>query len=213
MLTQEDTQIMRSGIYRTIPKVEPLESRQKLLDASQNLPFYLMDLSLSKRSGVRGKQAEQYLSKKIKDITENPDQDNTLPERPNEVSALTNNRLVFRLSNTEYWLLQPFDAADLSVETGASFPDQCYPLFCQYSHAWFILAGSARAELMAKLCSVDLSAKAFPTNSIAQTSVAKTNATIASHSFGEASVFSILCDSSVAEYLWEAINEAGKEFL
>jgi sarcosine oxidase subunit gamma len=67
---------------------------------------------------------------------------------------------------------------------------------------------------MAKLCGVNLSEAAFPLGSVAQTQAARVSLIIAAHqNKNEQPVFSIFVDQSLARFLWEALEDAMKEWL
>jgi sarcosine oxidase subunit gamma len=121
---------------------------------------------------------------------------------------------VMALSHREFWLLQPNSDAPLRRPASEAVTAGVWPLYCQHSHAWLQLAGEPRAEIMAKLCGVDLSEAAFPLGSVAQTQVARVSVIIAAHQNHDGqTVFSIFVDQSLARYLWEAIEDAMGEWL
>jgi sarcosine oxidase subunit gamma len=91
---------------------------------------------------------------------------------------------------------------------GDALASEVWPLYCQHGHAWLQLAGAPRAEVMATLCGVDLSQAAFPEGSVVQTQVARVTSIIAHHAEGQAGVFSLFVDQSLAVYLWEALEDA-----
>jgi sarcosine oxidase subunit gamma len=118
------------------------------------------------------------------------------------------------LSLREFWLLQPDSEASLDRPASEAVAAGVWPLYCQHSHAWLQLAGEARAEVMAKLCGVDLSAAVFPQGSVAQTQVARVSVIVAAHqSHDRQPIFLIFVDQSLARYLWEAIEDAMGEFI
>jgi len=121
---------------------------------------------------------------------------------------------VMSLSHREFWLLQPNSEAAPTRPASDAVAAGAWPLYCQHSHAWLQLAGEPRAEIMAKLCGVDLSEAAFPLGSVAQTQAARVSVIIAAHQNHDGqSVFSIFVDQSLARYLWEAIEDAMGEWL
>ena len=164
----------------------------------------LNDLTLARRDGVRGAGAREWLLS----------QGHTLPDAPNQIVASGKSDFVMSLSHREFWLLQPDSEASLGRLASGAVAAGVWPLYCQYSHAWLQLAGEPRAEVMAKLCGVDLSDAAFPVGSVAQTQAARVSVTIAAHqNQGGQSVFSMFVDQSLARYLWEAIEDAMGEWL
>ena len=118
------------------------------------------------------------------------------------------------LSHREFWLLQPDSEASLSRPASKAVAAGVWPLYCQHSHAWLQLAGESRAEVMAKICGVDLSEGVFPLGSVAQTQAARVSVIVAAHQDrGGQSVFSMFVDQSLARHLWEAIEDAMAEWL
>ena len=164
----------------------------------------LRDLSLARREGVRGAGAREWLMA----------QGHTLPAAPNQIVANAESGWVMSLSHRELWLLYPDSEASLGRPASGEVPAGIWPLYCQHSHAWLQLAGEMRAEVMAKLCGVDLSEATFPPGSVAQTQAARVSVIVAAHqSENGQPVFSIFVDQSLARYLWGAIEDAMGEWL
>ena len=112
----------------------------------------LQDLSLARREGVRGVGAGEWLL----------NQGHTLPDAPNQIVASGESGFVMSLSHREFWLLQPDSEASTGRPASEAVAASVWPLYCQHSHAWLQLAGEPRAEVMAKLCGVDLSEDGVP---------------------------------------------------
>ena len=164
----------------------------------------LRDLSLARREGVRGAAAREWLSH----------QGHTVPDAPNQIIASGESGFVMSLSHREFWLLQPVGEASSDRPASDAVASGVWPLYCQHSHAWLQLAGEPRAQVMAKLCGVDLSEAAFPLGSVAQTQAARVSVIIAAHqNENDQPVFSIFVDQSLARYLWEAMEDAMAEWL
>ena len=164
----------------------------------------LRDLSLARREGVRGAAARDWLS----------NQGHRLPDAPNQIVASGESGFVMSLSHREFWLLQPVGDASSSRPASEAVALGVWPLYCQHSHAWLQLAGEPRAEVMAKLCGVDLSEATFPPGSVAQTQAARVSVIIAVHqNENDQPVFSIFVDQSLARYLWDAMEDAMGEWL
>ena len=164
----------------------------------------LRDLSLARREGVRGASAREWLLS----------QGHTLPDAPNQIVASGESSFVMSLSHREFWLLQPDSDASSGRPASEAVAAGVWPLYCQHSHGWLQLAGAPRAEIMAKLCGVDLSEAAFPLGSVAQTQAARVSVIVAAHQDHDGqSVFSIFVDQSLARYLWEAIEDAMGQWL
>lgn len=160
----------------------------------------LIDLSVNHRFGVRGPNALAALAAAGLSV----------PDKPNQCVNSSNGETVLRLSNTECWVLGAMGSGACSADSSA-FAD-CYPVYCQDSHACLLLSGEHLPDIMAKLCGVDLSEHAFPKGAIAQTSVARINAIISHLPDREGTHFVILCDSAAAEYLWGCLLDAMGEF-
>ena len=164
----------------------------------------LSDLTLAHLEGARGAGAREWLLS----------QGHALADAPNQIVASGESGLVMSLSHREFWLLQPHSEASLGRPPSEAAAAGVWPLYCQHSHAWLQLAGEPRAEIMAKLCGVDLSEAAFPLGSVAQTQAARVSVIIAAHqNENDQPVFSIFVDQSLARFLWEAIEDAMGEWL
>ena len=175
--------------------LSPLGARQPIAGADG---LVLRDLSLQQRSGVRGAGASDYLAQ----------QSYPVPSAPNQLVSTDSGAWVMSLSHREFWLLQPDQKAVASVMQGEALASEVWPLYCQHGHAWLQLAGEPRAQVMATLCGVDLCQSAFPEGSVVQTQVARVTSIIAHHAEGQAGVFSLFVDQSLAVYLWEALEDA-----
>ena len=164
----------------------------------------LSDVTLAHREGVRGAGAREWLLS----------QGHALPDAPSQIVASGESGLVMSLSHREFWLLQPDSEASIGRPASEAVAAGVWPFYCQHSHAWLQLAGEPRAEIMAKLCGVDLSEAAFPLGSVAQTQAARVSVIIAAHqNENDHTVFSMFVDQSLARYLWEAIEDAMGEWL
>ena len=129
----------------------------------------LRDLSLARREGVRGAGAREWLMA----------QGHTLPAAPNQIVANGESGWVMSLSHREFWLLQPDNQASLGRLASEEVTAGIWPLYCQHSHAWLQFAGEPGADIMAKLCGVDLSEATFPPGSVAQTQAARVSVIVA----------------------------------
>ena len=177
----------------------PLEGRGVI----EGTAVLLRDLSLARREGVRGASAREWLLS----------QGRTLPDAPNRIVG-SESGFVMSLSHREFWLLQPVGEASSDRPASDAVASGVWPLYCQHSHAWLQLAGEPRAQVMAKLCGVDLSEAAFPLGSVAQTQAARVSVIIAAHqNENDQPVFSIFVDQSLARYLWQAMEDAMGEWL
>ena len=189
-----DSQLQRSFIQH-LP-----ESRQYLRASWDRNALH--DLSLTPRTGFKGRAVLSALASAGWE----------LPAGPNLAVRNAQGQCLLRLGHSEHWIL----ANPLRPGEGLAAPvlplPGCAPVYCQDGRAWFVLSGESRAQVMAKLCAVDLREAAFPLHAIVQSSVARQNAVILHHAIDNQAVFSLLCDSAAAEYLWLALVDALAEF-
>jgi sarcosine oxidase subunit gamma len=173
------------------------------LSADYDGAISIQDKTHKRRSGVRGVGANSWLKQ----------QNLVTPDTPNQIVLTDNKTWVMSLSSREYWVLEPHEDAN-SFPMGRDFSeDGVYPLFCQSSHRWFVIAGEAKAQMMAKLCGVDLRSENFELGAVAQTQLALVNCIIARHTMDKEDVFSVFIDQSFAEYTLEVLLDAREEFL
>lgn len=191
-MTLQSTNMARS------PILKQLSAQQENLFPISQTGSFIIDMTLYAKTGLRGKTASKVIEQAGL----------ALPAKPNQAidSELAT---VLRLSDKEYWLLTNSENKDLPE---LKMSDDCYKVFCQDSHAWLSFKSPFKADVMAKLCGVDLREPAFPLGAIAQTVVAGSNAIIVHHKWDKEAVFSILCDRSVAHYLWMVMLDAMDEF-
>lgn len=166
----------------------------------------LIDLTDLPRVGFRGVDAAEWLRER----------GYALPEAPNQAVLSGDGTLVARLSQTEYFLLgsladrgQRIAAEEAGWQLGE---ERNYLLPRQDSHAWLQLSGRHVADVMAKICGVDLRSEAFPVGSIAQTSVARLNVIVINAGSAELTRFYLLCDRASVAYFQEAVLDAMGEF-
>lgn len=199
----------RSFIYRKHLQAEFAEvsgAAQVLNYSPQVEPATgLIDLSVYPRFGLRGPKAGDALIA----AGLHP------PLQPNTLTVSDNGVMVLRLGYTEYWVLAlPDAAADLDMDalqqqlSGSGI----YPVYCHDSYAWLALAGDHLADIMAKLCAVDLRGDSFGPSDLVMTSLARVGGIICHHQMAGKTVFSIFSDSASAGYLWEALLDAMAEF-
>ena len=166
----------------------------------------LRDCSHLARVGFRGRHVAGYLQQR----------GFTLPEQPNQALWQADGTLVARLSQNEYLLMSSSAASRQRIqqlEQSWQLSElACYLLPRQDTHAWLSLHGTHLAEIMAKLCAVDLSAEPFAAGAIAQTSVARANALVINASQEEEAQFWLLVDFSMANYFWDVLLDASAEF-
>ncbi|MBM3488939.1 MAG: sarcosine oxidase [Alphaproteobacteria bacterium] len=187
-----------------------LAHRQAVLTAPKAIApdgLVLVDLSARPRLGFKGRGTPAWLQGRGL----------ALPGRPNEATPQADGGLLLRLSEHEHLLLAPLSETDgqcqaLATAQARERPDHVYPLPRQDSHAWLLLAGAAAADCLAKLCAVDLRADRFGLGDMAQTLMARVSVIVARADLAEHCGYHVLCDSAVAEYLWDCLLDAMAEF-
>lgn len=169
-------------------------------------PCHLADQTDLPRVGFRGAQSAEYLTAR----------GFNLPATPNQATAQADGSWIVRLSQAEYLLLGSVQ------DQGQRIADEeaCweldhranYLLPRQDSHACVLLSGGVIAQVMAKLCGVDLSHPAFKPGMVAQTSVARVNAIVVHTGSVKVPAFHILWDRASKAYFDGALRDALEEF-
>lgn len=166
----------------------------------------LVDLCNLARVGFRGADSAHYLQA----------QGFELPPAPNLALRQTDGSLVARLSRTEYLLLSSLGDQGQRLQRLENGWQQDatanYLLPRTDSHAWLRLCGQHCAEVMAKLCAVDLRPQSFPPLAVAQTSAARINVIVINAGTPLQPCLELLCDRAAAEYFWGALLDAMGEF-
>lgn len=166
----------------------------------------IVDLTNLPRIGFRGIDTANHLQ----------EQGFVLPTIPNKVVAQTDGTQVARLSATEYFLiggLENFGENIIALEQyGQQGETLNYVLPRQDTHAMFQLSGQYLPWIMAKLCAVNLLENVFVAGDVVQTSVARINAIVMNVSDEFSNKFNILCDRTMALYLWDVLLDAMQEF-
>jgi sarcosine oxidase subunit gamma len=163
----------------------------------------LCDLSLSPRIGFKGRHALAWLG----------DHGVLVPDEDNRATRLGGVGLTCRLAPTEALILGDGAMVDqLETACAREKPDGCYAMPRADSHAWFRIAGSDAARMLAKMCGVDLRPHKFDNLEIVQTIVARLSAIVVREDIGETLAYHLLADSASALYLWDCLVEAMTEF-
>lgn len=197
----------RSFIYRKHQQAQFAEvagAAQVLSYQGQRFPeMGLTDLSVLPRFGLRGPAAADALVAAGL----------LPPEKPNTLTLSDEGLMVLRLGYTEYWVLAvPGATVDLpALEQQLSGPG-IYPVYCHDSFAWLVMSGDHLADVMAKVCAVDLREQNFASGDLVMTSLARVSGVICRHQMAGKNVFSIFSDSASAGYLWDALLDAMDEF-
>lgn len=167
----------------------------------------LCDVSMFPRWGCKGRGTPDWLKS----------QSWRLPDKVNHAEEQKDGNIVARLSNDECLLMgdlhfQSARIAELEVLYQQQLPERVYALPRADSHACFVLCGEFSANVMSKICAVDLRSHTFSNGHVAQTSVARVNAITVRQDINDTLAFYILSDLSSSEYLWECLLDALLEF-
>jgi len=138
-----------------------------------------------------------------------------LPE-PNRARRQGDGTLACRLSNGELMLLGPDDASTALLDRLAAAWTMdgavCFPVPRSDTNTRYAITGSHAAEMMAKMCGIDLRPHRFENLQIAQTSVARMNAILIRQDRGTTYALDMVLDSASAVYMWECLTDAMAEF-
>lgn len=166
----------------------------------------LIDLTALPRVGFRGAQSAAYLQAR----------GFVLPDTPNRALLQADGSQLVRLSHTEYLVLGSLaDNGQRVAEEELRWTPHAtanYLLPRRDSHAWLQLSGVTIAQVMAKLCGVDLRPEAFPEGAVAQTSAARINVIVVNLGALPVPRFQVLCDLASLEYFKAALLDAMGEF-
>ncbi|MBR7888400.1 sarcosine oxidase subunit gamma [Marinomonas sp. A79] len=185
------------------------ELRKSMLNldttASIHSSISMKDCSVFSRVGFRGIGAEAFLNANKVPV----------PAKPNQSLSFQEGLVVLRLSKSEFWLMSTnnqnheFIAA---LEAAAQGVENLYRLYCQHSHACFLIEGQDTGTMFAKVCGVDLSAQTFNVGDVVQTSVARISAIVTKQTQDDSDYILLFADIASVQYLWEALTDASAEF-
>jgi heterotetrameric sarcosine oxidase gamma subunit len=116
--------------------------------------------------------------------------------------------LIARPRGDQYFLLNVEPEIQSSTEDNSTLT--VTDLTHGYGH--LLLLGKQAVSVLAKVCGLDFSDKAFPNNHIAQTSLAKVRTTIIRHDRDQYPAYHILVGYPVTVYVWEVLFDAMNEF-
>lgn len=167
----------------------------------------LADLSPLARTGFKGRDTPHWL------VT----QQVSIPDEPGQARRQSDGALVLRLSADEHVIVSDLDThselpARLEASWQLSAERMCYHMPRADSYCWFAITGECATEMLAKVCGVDLRVDKFDDGGVAQTSLARINATIVRNDLGATPAFYVLADSASADYLWPCLVDAMQEF-
>ena len=175
------------------------------IEQAQSLSIF--DLTGVARLGFKGVDTSNWLS----------NQDVSLPERPNKACLSREGLTVARLSDHEYLMIDPIGRENSKLQKlrnnwSINIGIRSYLLERADSHGCFALTGSHAAQVLSKVCAVDMRPHKFDQFNVAQTSVARVNAIVIRLDQGETLCYFILADLSMNEFLWDGLLDAMQEF-
>ncbi|MDE0756202.1 MAG: hypothetical protein OSB26_16295 [Woeseiaceae bacterium] len=171
----------------------------------------LCDFSGLSRLGVKGPGTCKWIS----------EQGLKVPVECNRALRQSNETLLAKLAPSEVLILGAADQQSVAIDglmktwhgvENSTATTRGFIVPRQDSHAWFRITGSKTAYTLAKLCGVDLRAKAFDNLQVAQTSVARLNAIVIRDDIADLPAFHLLADSASAGYWWDCLIDSGLEY-
>ncbi|AYG64160.1 sarcosine oxidase [Rhizobium jaguaris] len=171
----------------------------------------IRDFSRLGRTGFKGAGTTEWLTTKVR----------ILPDRPNRAVASADSALIARLGKEEYLILDQKVAgrefcSDLEAAWNADSAQGAtrigYPLPRADSHSWLYLEGNSVAQMMSKICGVDLRDGKFEPGEVAQTVVARIGAVLIRQMDKGSYGIHMLTDFASADYLWDVLEDACAEF-
>jgi sarcosine oxidase, subunit alpha len=139
------------------------------------------------------------------------------PTKPGDVIVIKSSHIVVaELTPDEYLMLTPpgtekeiantLKAESASQDSFVSIIDQTSGL------VGLSISGQRSTSVMKKLCAISFNTKDFPNLCVAQSSFANVRTTIVHHDQGVTPTFALFADRSYGVYLWDTIQDAGREF-
>ncbi len=168
----------------------------------------LADLSALPRIGFKGAHAIRWLR----------GQDLQIGEENNRSWLQQDGSRALRLSDGEVLLLDRLQADSGRCEhlgealRASSDAGMCFEVPRRESSAWLLGCGAHSADMLAKLCGVDLRPAMFADGNAAQTSAAHMNVIVLRADLGSVPAYHLLFDCASVEYLWDCLQDAGAEF-
>ena len=114
----------------------------------------------------------------------------------------------------EWLLLAPPGAAEAVIKRVLEVPDENLVSVFDATHgrALMRITGARAADLLAKVCGVDLSEEVTPDGTAFRSSVAKLVTDIVRDDHGGERSYLLHCERSSGQYLFDALMDAGEEF-
>jgi sarcosine oxidase, subunit gamma len=137
---------------------------------------------------------------------------------PNRAYRQKDGGLCLVLGASEIILLGLSEKAAASIKTHEAEwriddLERSYPVPRLDGNCWFCIAGDKAADMMAKICGVDLRPQRFDNLQIAQTSVAKLNTIVLRNDEDGTLAFHLFADSASRDYLENCLRDAMDEFM
>ena len=185
---------------------------QREIERAESLA--IIDLCGIPRIGFKGADTADWLRQ----------QGVTMPTQPNSACQTEQGITVARLSQNEFLILDSvaepgakiaeagLEIAQLETDWSMNLAQRTYLLPRADSHAWLALTGAFASQVLSKICAVDMRLHKFAQHSVAQTSVARSNAIVVRADQGSTPCFFVLADLSTAEFLWHGLLDAMDEF-
>jgi sarcosine oxidase subunit gamma len=163
----------------------------------------LADLCCLPRTGFKGHGAPDWAAAQGVD----------LPSVPNTAQAQADGSVVAKLSHQELLIISDLQGnSDLVDRLNQQAVDPgVYALPRADSHSWLAVTGLLAAEMLSKICGVDLRTHKFAEGQVAQTSIAKINGVIVRHDLSTTPCFHIFSDIASTEFLWDCLLDAMEE--
>lgn len=167
----------------------------------------LIDISALGKLSLKGAKADGIITANLGES----------PTQPGEVIAVISTRLlVAKLTADELLILTPPGAeqkTSASLEAEIASQNTFVSIINQTSElVGLSVAGPKSTRVLRKLCPLDFNDTDFSHLHVAQSSFAKTRATIIRRDQGEIPAFELFADRSYGGYLWDTILDAGQEF-
>ena len=167
----------------------------------------LCDLSAMPRIGVTGAGAWKELAAA----------GYALPDQANRATRQPDGDVLARLSEEEYLLLGTRILESDSAPAG--FPAwsdrqerRMYVLPRLDSHCCLAVTGAQGADLLSKLCPLDMRPRVFADGEVAQTALADVAGIVLRHDLRHCPVWLVLVSSAAAQFVFESVVDAMAEF-
>jgi len=181
--------------------------REAAAEAAQAESLGLADLTPFPRIGFKGWNVAPWLAGNGAEMG----------EASNRAHPQADGTRIARLAPGEALVLADRSGAGPLIETlgkawSMADADGCFRVARDETSCWLLLTGAHAPAMLAKVCAVDLRARAFPADAIAQTNVARLNVIVIRGDLGPVPAFDLITDVASAVYLWGALLDAMAEY-